>query len=173
MKMIPLKDINQLRNAGWRPQVVGCFLFDKKILFVYKKKHDLWQLPQGGIDNDETLEQAFQREMTEELSNDFIKTGGQKIELIGEAKVEFPLVTKGSRELKNDLGQPILMKGKKYFFIATRVSALGFDIKKTEFDDFQWLNYHQANLLASKIYQKGKKRITLYALKLLNQLDLL
>jgi len=108
MKQPTISEIDQIRNEGFRPQIVGCFLNDKKILFLYKKKHDLWQFPQGGIDNGETVEVAFFREMAEELGEEFAKSCNKNILLIGSDEVNFPAHSQGSRELKNDTGQDIL-----------------------------------------------------------------
>lgn len=167
-----LEEIDAIRKSGFRPQVVGCFLNGKKILFLFKKEHNLWQLPQGGIDNRETVEQAVSREMSEELGKEFV--GAAKINsVVGENQVAFPGHTKGSRELKTDDGQEIFMKGKKYFFVSIDTEREGLEIKNTEFDDYQWLPYDEALELSQTIYQQGKQRITLDVLHTLHHLDLL
>lgn len=167
-----LDEINTIRKSGFRPQVIGCFLKDKEILFLFKKKYNLWQLPQGGIDNKESVEEATLREMTEELGSDF--TAFIKINsLVGKNQVEFPDKTKNSRDLKTDDGKKIFMKGKKYFFIAINTKLADLDIRKTEFDDYKWLDFEKALKLAENIYQKGKQRITIDALEKLNNLNLL
>jgi len=54
---------------------------DKKQIFVARRidtKAEAWQMPQGGIDGDETPEQAAMRELTEETGTDkakIIKSG--------------------------------------------------------------------------------------------------
>ena len=172
MKQPTISEIDQIRNEGFRPQIVGCFLNDKKILFLYKKKHNLWQFPQGGIDNGETVKIAFFREMAEELGEEFTKLCNKNILLIGEDKVDFPAYSQGSRELKNDAGQDIFMKGKKYFFVCVETKA-NIDISNSEFDDFKWASFDEGFALCDKIYQLGKKRITINALKQLQGLSLL
>ena len=170
MQLPNLEGINMIRKSGYRPQVVGCFLNDKKILFLYKKKYNLWQLPQGGIDNQETIEQAVVREMTEELGNEF--TASPKINsLICNNQVEFPGHTKNSRELKTDAGKNIFMKGKRYFFIAIDTDITNLNINKTEFDDYKWLDYKKAMELSKTIYQQGKQRITIDVLDTLQNLN--
>jgi len=161
-----LQIIDDIRQKGFRPQVVGCFLNNNKILFLYKKKHSLWQLPQGGIDNKETVRQAIKREMQEELGEKFIKNCDfYNIEITEEAQLEFPKKTKGSRDLKTDTGKEMFMKGKRYLFIKIKVNSPELDIDQTEFDNHKWLNFKDAIILSNKIYQIGKRKITLKAIK--------
>jgi hypothetical protein len=140
MQFPSLEEIDQIRNSGFRPQIVGCFLNNKKILFLYKKNHDLWQLPQGGIDN-------------------------------GEDEMTFPNHSQNSRDLKNDAGEKIFMKGKKYFFIAADSNAMDLNIGETEFDAFKWVSFDESFILCNNIYQVGKKRITLNVLDQLKNSD--
>ncbi len=164
-----LAEINKIRNSGFRPQVVLCLLHQQKILFLYKKKHDLWQLPQGGIDNGEDLTAAFLREINEELGSSPEQLGVQDILVIGQDKVEFPTRTQQTRDLKNDQGQAIPMKGKKYFFAWTEIKPSAVVIARSEFDEGRWVSLAEALILCEKIYQSGKKRITKQALELLHQ----
>jgi len=159
MKFPAKPKLNDIRHTGFRPQVVGCFVFESSLLFVYSKEHDLWQLPQGGIDNNETVEQAFWREMQEELGKNFIDSCERHIELFGDDKIEFPYEAQGSRELITDEGENVIMKGKKYFFILCKVKSDIIDITKTEFQNYKWCDFETALDTADKIYQKGKKRI--------------
>lgn len=147
--------------------MVGCFVNEGKILFVYKKKYNLWQLPQGGVDNQETLEQALWREMTEELGEQFVQAAQKELKLLGENQIKFPARTQGTRELKTDQGQSVHMKGKKYFFILTKTNQGRLDLTQTEFDDYRWVPFSEAESLVKTIYQKNKQKITLRALKLL------
>ncbi|MFA6132124.1 MAG: NUDIX domain-containing protein [Patescibacteria group bacterium] len=173
MEVPDLIKIDQIRNRGFRPQVVGCFINDKKVLFLFKKEHNLWQLPQGGVNNKELLKTAFFREMAEELGSDFIKTVKKNIQIFGEDEVKFPSRNQNTRELRNDADQDIYMKGKKYFFITTSSASQNIDITKTEFDDFKWLSFEDGLSLCDTILQKGKKRITTKALKELRNLNLI
>ncbi len=160
-----LKIIDSIRQKGFRPQVVGCFVNDNKILLLFHKKNNLWQLPQGGIDNQETITEALKREMKEELGVDFIKNCDfSNIFITEEAQLIFPKKHQGSRELKTDGEKEKIMKGKRYFFLKINTRKTQIDIQKTEFDDYLWLNKTDALKLAQKIYQKGKREITLKAI---------
>ena len=173
MNKILLKEIDKIRSGGFRPQIVGCFLNDKKILFLFKREHNLWQLPQGGIDNKETIGQAVIREMAEEMGSKFLDSCDKVFTMIGDDQIEFPPSTQNSRDLKTDKGKNIFMKGKKYFFIAINKINLHINIDDTEFNDYKWLLYNQAIELANQIHQRGKKRITINALNLLKKSELI
>lgn len=172
MKYPALSEIDQIRTRGYRPQVVACILNDKKILLLYKRKHDLWQLPQGGIENGETVEAAYFRESAEELGAEFAASFDKNIVLFCQAKVAFSGRGTGARVLTNDAGQEIKMKGKKYFFGATTTTGT-FDLSKSEFDDYRWTSFEEGLALCETINQAGKKRITLKALHTLRELELL
>ncbi len=169
VKNFSLAEIDKIRNQGLRPQAVGCILNGKKIFFLFKEKHNLWQLPQGGIDNQETIDQAIKREMKEELGEKFVNSCDQTTLIIGEDQVLFPTSTQNAKELRNDKGEKVFMKGKKYFFVLVNTNNSKINIKDTEFDDYQWLSLAEAMALANKIYQPGKKRITIKALNLLKE----
>lgn len=164
--------MEQIRKQGYRPVVVACFINRQKVLMFYKLKHKLWQLPQGGIEAGETASQALRREMKEELGRDLIKKNDKMIYL-GADMVGFPSQTQARRELKTETGGNIRMRGKKYFFVAIQDKLANLDITKTEFDQYRWVDFEAAIKLADKIYQYGKKRITVNALQLLKQKNLI
>ena len=161
-----LKIIDNIRKKGFRPQVVGCFINNHKILFLYKKKHKLWQLPQGGIDNKETIRKALKREMTEELGEDFVKNCNfDDVIIVKEAQLEFSPKFQGSRELKTDSDRKMRMKGKRYLFIEIQAETIELNVKQTEFDEYKWCTLKEALSLVNNIYQIGKKQTTLKAIK--------
>ncbi len=155
-----LEELDNLRKQGLRPSVVGCFLNNKKILLVYQKIHNLWQLPQGGVDNKLNLDQAFVKEMSEEVTEDFLKNTDPKIELIGEDRIEFPPSKQNLRDLQSDSGEKLEMKGKYYYFMLARANSTEITIGATEFDDYKWLSYDEAIKLIKDTSTGGKLRIT-------------
>ncbi len=173
MDIPPLETIDSVRKRGFRPVTVGCLIFNKTLLFTYKEKYDLWALPQGGIDNAETIPHALQREMTEELGRTCASCIKDDLVLILEDEVEFPPATRGTREMKTDAGEKIFMRGKHYYFIASPVAAPKINIEESEFDDAKYLSYEQAIGVAGKMKQRGKKRVTERLLKALRKKKLL
>jgi 8-oxo-dGTP pyrophosphatase MutT (NUDIX family) len=174
MESPKLDELEKIRKLGLRPEIVGCFVNDlKKILFVYKKEHKLWQLPQGGIENDELAEQALEREMTEELGMEFISACSRPFVFIGTDKIEFEPSRYGVKELKLTTGEEVLMKGKVYFFYAIKAGNVELDISKSEFDDLFWLDYKSAIYLMNQVTQTGKKRVSLNILNVLKSSDII
>jgi len=157
-----LAEIETVRTSGFRPDVVGCFLNDKRILFVYQKTHSLWMLPQGGLEKQEDLLAAVNREMGEELGEDFMHSVDVNFTFIATDKVEFP-----KDKQKDD------MKGKKYYFMFTQASTPETKIKSREFTDFRWLNFDEALKLVNENNTGGRLRITTKLLNILKGNDLI
>lgn len=164
--MISSNNINKKRKEGLRPEVVGCFLHEKKVFMFYDKKHELWQFPQGGIENLETVRKTIEREMYEELGETFCKNVTE-IEFMAEDRISFPKEQLGSRALQTDKGEKIIMKGKYYYAFAIHTNAVSLILEESEFDDFFLASFNQAEALAQKIYQPNKKRITLHFIDIL------
>lgn len=171
--MIPtLETFEALREKGFRPQVVSCFVHEGKLLFMYDSKWKLWQLPQGGIEQGETAYEALSREIEEELGEVFHKTltiTPETVTFLGDAKVEFPKKTQGDKLLITADGREIPMKGKKYFFYVVPVALTEVEITDTEFQKYAWLTKEDSLRRIQSIYQKGKRRITEQAVTLLSK----
>jgi 8-oxo-dGTP pyrophosphatase MutT (NUDIX family) len=134
------KHIDMLREAGLRPEVVGCIVYNRTVFLPYTKKHKLWFFPQGGIDNKEDPKRSLFREMSEELGIDFAKNLYNP-ELFWLDKIIFSGDAIGTRDLKTDLGKPVLMRGKYFLFYTLLSKTSEIDINKTEFDHHIWADY--------------------------------
>ena len=148
-----------------------CCICNRKILMVFKKQHDLWQIPQGGINNGETPADALRRELLEELGTTALQNIAGKPVMIDEARITFPAQTQNEKTLMTDTGQKVDMKGKHYFFCITKLKADEIIVEETEFDDCRWFSYLAALGKANQIYQSGKRRITVQILQLLKRED--
>ncbi len=153
-----LEDLDNLRKEGLRPSIVGCFLNDKKILLVYHKAFNLWQLPQGGIENKENLKETFDKELSEEITEDFVKTH-EDLKLFSTDKIEFPPSKQGLRDMKTDSGEEVTMKGKYYYFMITQTKERSLTTAATEFSDYKWLNFDESYKLIKETNTGGKLRI--------------
>ena len=166
MKTLTLSEIDEKRKHGLRPQVVGCFVHEQKVFLFYDKKHHLWQFPQGGIENLEETEAALVREMSEELGARFVEQK-KNCQLLVEDRINFPEKYWGSRPLRTDEGEKVLMKGKHYYAFAIETEAPSIILQETQFDDYLLASYEQAESLLVKVYQKEKRRIAVRFLEAL------
>ncbi len=167
---------DDLRKRGLRPQVVGCAINkDKKLLLLFNRGHNLWQLPQGGVKTQESVKQALMREMEEELGREFVSRCLIPKDFVVESdQIRFPPETAGSRSIMTDKGERVALKGKAYLFCLLNLEGDNhLDIKETEFDDYLWASHEQAESFAKKIYQRGKRRITLRILGVLKEKNLI
>lgn len=168
-----LEDLDSLRKDGLRPSIVGCFLNNQKLLLVYKKDFNLWSLPQGGIENREGLSDAFSHELGQEVTEDFVKKSDQNIKLISTDKIEFPPSKQGIRDMVTDSGDPIVMRGKYYYIVASEAKDTSLVISATEFDDYKWTNFEEAYKLIKETNTGGKLRMNASILHLLRDKGLL
>lgn len=173
MSNVVIKGLDGIRTAGFRPEVVGCFLFENKLLFLYKKEHDLWQFPQGGIKNNETPGDALVREMTEELGGEFVDNCSDTAHFFYSDEISFKTNDESARILQDDSGKKVKMIGKHYLFFYIITDTGYIDISKTEFDSYEWEGYEKSIGTVNNIYQVGKKRIYKKAIAKLNELELL
>ena len=155
-----LDTLNELREDGFRPQVVGCFLHNEKLLFVYNKEFDLWQFPQGGIDNNEDVFDALAREMREELGPAFWKqVSDNDIKLMFKDEILFAPDKRGKRDLQTDKGDSVMMKGKTYFVALVMIEKEQIDLDSSEFDATEWASFDRSKKIVESVEQKGKRRL--------------
>ena len=173
MKIPSLTDLNNDRKEGLRPSVVCCCVNEKQLLMLHKKEYNLWMLPQGGINNKESVEDALFRELEEEMGTAFVKNCEREFLVFGEDVIEFLPGKHGVDALKTDDDEEVEMIGKKFYFCGVACLNKEFDIKKTEFSDYFWLAHSGAKGLADKIYQRGKRRVTLKIVELLKENELI
>jgi NADH pyrophosphatase NudC (nudix superfamily) len=147
------------RQEGLRPGVVVCVIDrDSKILLGKKEKYQIWELPQGGIAENENLESAIKREIIEELGNSFLPAiFVPEQPLVHIDQVIFPENTVKEKFLSaGEKSFPML--GKKYYFcLAAKTKDI--EPEKFEYQDFKWVSYDEGIKLIEAIPQKGKKRI--------------
>jgi len=174
MEKPSIEKLDQFRKEGFRPGVVACLVHSKRILLVYKEDYKLWQLPQGRIGNKEEPKEALERMITEELGADFVKNVDfESVKYVDEDQMEFKPGRHAVEKLTDDSGNEVNMLGKVYIFAALEVSSEDLDIGKTQYNEHFWMSYIEAGFLAEKIYQKGKRRITMKVLETLFNLGII
>jgi len=171
MEMKPTS-LEEIRQAGWRPTVVLGLINEGKVLLAYREDHQIWQLPQGGIDPEEGPIPAYLRELKEELGPaafESFQIKPEDINFIGHDQMEFS--PKGKEKLMEKEGQTHL-KGKVYFFFASAVKDVPAEFTGSQFQDHRFVSYQEGKELAATIYQTGKRHITEKFLDLLKEKSL-
>ena len=150
------------RNAG-----IVVFRADKKVLLCQRNDMaDSWQFPQGGIESDETPEQAAARELEEETS----LKGLKRIETLTEAaRYRFPPAVIASMQKRgfDNAGQDMYWS---LFYFDGRDSDINLQTAEPEFKAFKWGTLEEAVTLAvefkkpayEKMYQACKPLIEQY-----------
>lgn len=133
---------NHQRSAidsdGYRPNV-GLVLCNRRaqLLWARRSGHDGWQFPQGGIEPDETVEQAAFRELYEEVGLE-----PQHVRLIARTRswlhYDVPRYHLRSRQSR--------FKGQKQVYFLFQMLAPDSDIcldaiAPPEFDRWRWVDY--------------------------------
>lgn len=163
-----LEKLDIFRKEGFRPGVVACVVHDNCILMLFKKDYKLWMMPQGRIKNKQQPSKALEDVIKEELGEEFAsKVDYENIQFAMEDKIEFKPGRHEMGKLADDNGNEVNMLGKVYFFAVLNAKSRELDINKTVFDEHFWMSYREADFLAQKIYQQGKKRVTTKILKTL------
>jgi len=169
-----LEQLDKFRQEGFRPGAVLCLISNKRILMMYKKDHKLWQIPQGRINNKEGIDVALPRIVQEEMGKDFAgKVDYASAEYIDLDQMEFKPGRHQIEALIDDKGKESSMLGKIYYFVALQCADEKLDITKSQFDQHYWMSFREAYFLAERIYQRGKRRITMKVLNTLFSLELI
>ena len=137
---------------------VGIILLnEEKKVFVGKRmdiKSEFWQMPQGGINKNEKMEDAAYRELCEE-------TGIKKAKIILRSKKWFqyniPLALKKKLWKGKYLGQ----KQKWYVmkFKGNERKDINLNISKAEFCDWKWINLNELESLIVSFKKEMYKKI--------------
>ena len=82
----------QIKSPYYRVSVKAKINFNGKTLLV-KEDDKKWDLPGGGIEHYETIDEALKRELTEELGvSDFVITSGPKVFKMIDRSANRPLI---------------------------------------------------------------------------------
>lgn len=125
---------------GYRPNV-GIIIHNAagQVLWARRIGQDSWQFPQGGIDRDESPEQALYRELLEEV-------GLMQADVRLVARTEGWLrYTLPKRYIRSDVDRVCIGQKQKWFLLELVGDDSKVDLQKgsesPEFDRWQWVSY--------------------------------
>ncbi|MCR4942409.1 MAG: RNA pyrophosphohydrolase [Campylobacter sp.] len=126
----------------YRPNVAAVILSSKypfKCEFLVANRIDLdqvWQFPQGGIDEGESPQEALLRELKEEIGTNEVEILDQHPEWIS---YDFPSGARASKKMYMFDGQT-----QKYFLVRLKPGAkINLNTQKPEFSKYKFLNFSE------------------------------
>lgn len=148
-------------SDGFRPNV-GIILSNGRgqVLWARRIGQDAWQFPQGGINDEESPEQAMYRELKEEVG-----LNPDDVELIsctrGWLRYRLP------KRMIRYHSRPLCVGQKQKWFLLRLLSdddSVSFDHShKPEFDDWRWVSYWyplgQVVSFKREVYRKALKEL--------------
>ena len=148
-------------SDGFRPNV-GIIIFNGhgKLLWAKRLGQDAWQFPQGGVQRDESPEQAAFRELNEEVG-----LAPEDVEII--ASTEKWLRYRLPSHLIRQNSHPVCIGQKQKWYLMRLLSdtqKIRFDLsEKPEFDHWRWVSYwYPVNQVVSfkrKVYRKALEEL--------------
>jgi len=143
----------------YRPNVAMIILSnnypDKKEIFIAQRNDlsEVWQFPQGGIDEGEEVQEALFREMKEEI-------GTKKAKIIAEYPewISYDFPSKIAKKMKPYKGQK-----QRYFLLKLKKSAkIDLDTKHPEIDDYKFVKVKDALSLSASFKKDVYKKVIKY-----------
>ena len=147
---------------GFRPNV-GIILVNSlgQVLWARRVGQDAWQFPQGGIQQDESPEQAMYRELEEEIG---LQSTDVELLAVTRGWLRYRLPRRMIR--RNSLPMCVGQKQKWYLLrMLSHDSAVKIDqAEKPEFDGWQWVSYWyplgQVVSFKREVYRKAMKELS-------------
>ncbi len=143
----------------YRPNVAMIILSnnypDKKEIFIAQRNDlsDVWQFPQGGIDEGEEVKEALFREMKEEI-------GTKKAKIIAEYPkwISYDFPSKIAKNMKPYKGQK-----QRYFLLKLKKSAkIDLDTKHPEFSDYKFVKVDEVLSMSASFKKDVYKKVIKY-----------
>lgn len=146
---------------GFRPNV-GIIIFndDGQLLWAKRLGQDAWQFPQGGVQHNESPEEAVLRELNEEVG-----LGPDDVEIV--ACTGKWLRYRLPRHLVRQNTRPVCIGQKQKWFLMrlkTDTRKIRFDLsEKPEFDHWRWVSYwypvKQVVSFKRRVYRKALQEL--------------
>ena len=156
-------------SDGFRPNV-GIILANRRgqVLWAKRIGQDAWQFPQGGINGEETPEEAMYRELYEEVG---LEAGDVKILACTRGWLRYRL----PRRLVRKDSRPLCIGQKQKWFLLELVGGderVRVDISNSpEFDGWRWVSYWfpvgQVVAFKRDVYRRAMKELAPRLLQIL------
>jgi NTP pyrophosphohydrolases including oxidative damage repair enzymes len=162
-------------HDGYRPNV-GIIICNRhgQVLWARRFGQNSWQFPQGGINNNETPEQAMFRELKEEVG---LSSNDVKILAVTSGWLRYKL----PKRMIRWENEPICIGQKQKWFLlelVSDISSINLELTLTpEFDDWRWVSYwypvRQVIAFKRDVYRKAMKEFSSTVFSIQNEQELL
>lgn len=149
-------------NDGYRPNV-GIIICNRhgQVLWARRYGQNSWQFPQGGINQNETAEQAMFRELNEEVG---LFPKDVKIHSVTNGWLRYKL----PKRMVRWENEPVCIGQKQKWFLLellSDISMINLSLTKMpEFDDWKWVSYwypiRQVITFKRDVYRKAMKEFS-------------
>ncbi len=154
---------------GYRPNVGIILANDQgRVLWARRAGQDAWQFPQGGINSNESIEEALFRELKEETGLD-----PENVEIVGCTRGW--LRYKLPRRLLRQNSSAFVGQKQKWYLLKMLAedAAVSFSHSETpEFDYWRWVSYWyplgQVVSFKQEVYRKAMKELAPFVSKCLD-----
>jgi putative (di)nucleoside polyphosphate hydrolase len=143
----------------YRPNVAAVVVSDsypsKKEIFIAQRNDlpDIWQFPQGGIDEGEEVREALFRELEEEIGTDNVEVVAEYPEWLS---YDFP--PKIAKKMKPWIGQK-----QKYFLVRLGEEAvINLETEHPEFVDYKFVRVDEVLELSASFKQDVYSKVIQY-----------
>jgi len=161
-------------NDGYRPNV-GIIICNRhgQVLWARRFGQNSWQFPQGGINNNETPEQAMFRELNEEVG---LLPKNVRILSVTNGWLRYKL----PKRMVRWENEPVCIGQKQKWFLLELISdtsAINLSLTSVpEFDDWKWVSYwypiRQVIAFKRDVYRKAMKEFSPIVFSMQNESDL-
>ena len=134
--------MNIKARKGYRPNVAMIVINnDNRVLICRRRNTQTWQFPQGGIDPNENIQEAMERELHEEVG-----LSKEDVNIIGKSKKMITYDIPITLRLKV-LGGKFKGQDQKWFLLKTIKDDIKINLNNEvipEFEEFEWVSYWRA-----------------------------
>jgi putative (di)nucleoside polyphosphate hydrolase len=153
-------------SSGYRPNV-GIILsnYNGQLFFAKRIGREAWQFPQGGVHDDESLEEALFRELKEEIGLD-----GNDVTILG--RTRHWLRYRIPKRLIRDTRPYCIGQKQLWYLLRLETDETAIHLattEKPEFDAWQWVSYwyplRQVVVFKREVYRRALRELAPYLYK--------
>lgn len=178
-KLTYLAHLNLVRKEGFRPCMIAVLILNNRVGICEAKDYHWYEFPQGGIEPGELPIQTIEREIKEELGEQFSNQCHFPPKTIKHLfDVQNKMKVKGNLVLDN--GEYVNPKGKQYMVFAVELNndlpqppQINQEDIDVEFKQCLWVKASEAKELIKRTSHVVKREVAFRAVNMIDKLNLI